>query len=135
MITPISFTVDMVPQGKARPRHTRTGRTYTPSQTVKAEQCIADAARPHFAQKLVVPVAVRIEAIFPVPNGWPKYRRAAAIAGDVRPVVKPDGDNIAKLVLDALNEIAWADDKQVTDLRVVKRYGAFPGLFIKVGEA
>ena len=31
---------------------------------------------------------------------------------------KPDADNVAKLVLDALNGIAWADDSQVTHLEV-----------------
>lgn len=33
---------------------------------------------------------------------------------------KLDADNIGKAVLDALNGIAWADDDQVTDLRVRK---------------
>ena len=33
---------------------------------------------------------------------------------------KPDADNIAKIVLDALNGVAWLDDAQVTSLTVVK---------------
>ena len=33
---------------------------------------------------------------------------------------KPDADNEAKLVMDALNGLVWADDAQVVDLHVVK---------------
>ena len=42
--------------------------------------------------------------------------------GLIRPHKKPDVDNIAKVVLDALNGLVYTDDKQVTDLRVRKRY-------------
>lgn len=42
--------------------------------------------------------------------------------GDSHPdVQKPDADNDAKLVLDALNGLAWEDDQQVNDLHVIKR--------------
>ena len=42
---------------------------------------------------------------------------------------KPDADNIAKCVLDALNKLAWNDDGQVSDLVVSKRVmpGTDPG--------
>jgi Holliday junction resolvase RusA-like endonuclease len=38
-------------------------------------------------------------------------------------VAKPDADNAAKAVLDALTQIgAWRDDSQVAELKVSKRY-------------
>ena len=37
---------------------------------------------------------------------------------------KPDCDNIAKIILDALNGIAYDDDSQVAMLNVVKLYDA-----------
>lgn len=36
---------------------------------------------------------------------------------------KPDVDNLAKIVLDSLNKIAYDDDAQVCRLLVEKRYG------------
>lgn len=42
--------------------------------------------------------------------------------GSVRPTKKPDVDNIVKIVLDALNGLAWHDDAQVTFLAVSKEY-------------
>ena len=38
------------------------------------------------------------------------------------PMKKPDADNIAKIVLDSLNKIAYEDDKQVVELTVIKRW-------------
>lgn len=61
-----------------------------------------------------VPVVVIVEVFKPLPVSTPK-----AVAS-VPFTVKPDADNIAKLVLDALNGIAYADDKQVVGLTTIK---------------
>jgi Holliday junction resolvase RusA-like endonuclease len=42
------------------------------------------------------------------------------------PMKKPDCDNIVKIILDALNGVAYTDDKQVVDVRCRKCY-AKPG--------
>ena len=56
--------------------------------------------------------------------------------GDAHPdTQKPDADNDAKLVLDALNGVAWDDDQQVTDLHVIKRdrtRGATPQMLVTI---
>ena len=41
---------------------------------------------------------------------------------EIRPTKKPDNDNIAKIILDALNGVAYQDDKQVVSLQVEKYY-------------
>lgn len=53
--------------------------------------------------------------------------------------VKPDWDNIGKIVSDAFNKLLWKDDAQVADSRVVKRYVKIkngeweqPGIKIKI---
>lgn len=135
MITSITFIVEMAPTGKGRPRHTRSGHTYTPEKTRKAEKIISAAARVHFNSPLVVPAAVCIEAYYSVPMSWSKVKRDMALTQELRPQSKPDSDNIAKLILDALNGIAWPDDKAVADLRVIKRYADKSYIRIKVGEA
>lgn len=35
---------------------------------------------------------------------------------------RPDVDNLAKAVMDGLNQLAWKDDSQIVDLRITKRY-------------
>jgi Holliday junction resolvase RusA-like endonuclease len=114
------------PTGKGRPRATTRGKSripvmYTPAKTKAAEDVIIDIARYHCAS-IIGPVRMVIKAIFPVAKSWTKARKAAALAGAPH-LSKPDGDNVAKLVCDALNGLAYADDAQVFDLRVVKTYG------------
>jgi len=38
------------------------------------------------------------------------------------PTCKPDWDNLAKSVIDALNNVFWRDDSLITDALVSKRY-------------
>jgi len=59
------------------------------------------------------PVAVWVTAIHSRPKSnkdWAPWNR------------KPDGDNIAKIILDAMNKIVYNDDRQVIDLRVEKKF-------------
>lgn len=44
------------------------------------------------------------------------------INGVIRPITKPDVDNCAKSILDALNKIAYNDDSRIVELIVRKVY-------------
>lgn len=122
---PVEFTVDGRPKGKARHRTTRTGRTFTPKETVAAERAVGFAYRAAARARPIMTGAVRlsVEAVFGVPKSWNKKLRDAALAGDLGYTGKPDADNILKLVMDALNGVAWVDDAQVHPERPVRRYG------------
>ncbi len=50
------------------------------------------------------------------------------------PHKKPDSDNIAKVVADALNGIAYDDDAQIADLTVIKRYTENPCVKVTIAE-
>lgn len=109
-----SFEVPFV-RGKGRVRFARaTGRTYTPDATAEAMQIIRQEWGDRTGAPAGVPVTVRILTTRPMPKSRPKK---IVTEPDV---YKPDADNIAKLVLDALNGIAWSDDTQVTGLYVYK---------------
>ena len=109
-----SFEVPFV-RGKGRVRFARaTGRTYTPDATAEAMQIIRQEWGDRAGAPAGVPVTVRIVTMRPMPKSRPKR---IVTEPDV---YKPDADNIAKLVLDALNGIAWSDDTQVTGLYVFK---------------
>jgi Holliday junction resolvase RusA-like endonuclease len=71
-------------------------------------------------------IAFAIRATYRVPTSWPKKRAAVAKWR----TSKPDADNIAKLVCDACNEVVFADDAQVVDLRVQKLYGPLAGITV-----
>lgn len=125
-MTRIAFTVPGRPKGKGRPRFVGKGRPpITPKATVAAEKEIATEYRLAARSTPLMTGTVRltIEAVFRVPVSWPKDLRTAAFAGEVEYTGKPDRDNIDKLYMDALNEVAWVDDAQVHGPPVVRRYG------------
>lgn len=123
----IEFTIPGVPQGKERPRFTQNGATYTPKKTKDYEKLVAWAyqCEAHGA-KFTGTIRVDIAAIYPVPHSWSKRKQAEAIDNRILPMVKPDWDNIGKIVCDALNGIAYKDDAAITDATVCKRYGTRP---------
>lgn len=118
----VCFTVPGKPQGKARPRFTRSGHTYTPGSTAAYEERVKLAYKQAGGGKLSGFVSADILAVFTVPKSYTKAQRAAALNASFAPK-KPDCDNIAKIILDALNGLAYDDDAQVVKLRVEKRYG------------
>ena len=117
----ISFSVPFV-KGKARPRFSN-GRAYTPKGTKEAERQIESAyrraCRDAFGALQTasggVPVLIEIWTTRNVLSGF--RRRDGDSHDDLQ---KPDADNIAKLVLDALNGVAYEDDSQVVGLFVAK---------------
>lgn len=128
----ITFFVDGAPKGKGRPRFSR-GRAYTPRETVEYEKHIAS----HYdGDMLSEPLFVDITAYFSIPKSYTKNQKKAIKNGDLTPTKKPDCDNIAKVVLDALNGVAYEDDRQVIDLTVAKKYSIDrEGLEITIGGA
>jgi len=93
------FTVPGEPVPKARARTTTHG-TYTPERTVHAERVVAwtywaaaGTTRPDLTGEYSVHAVFRLV-----------HRRHR------------DTDNMLKLVLDALNGVAWVDDNQVVEV-------------------
>ena len=68
------------------------------------------------------PVEVRIKAFFEIPKKWSKKKKQLAREGKIWPTVKYDADNLAKAICDALNGLAYIDDKQVVLLLTEKLY-------------
>lgn len=63
-----------------------------------------------------------INVSFAIPKSFSKKKREQALKGEIRPMVKPDCDNISKNICDALNGIAFPDDRQIVTLEVNKIY-------------
>lgn len=78
-------------------------------------------------------LSLALTAVFPIPVSYSKKRRAAAEGQAVFPTKRPDADNIAKAVCDALNGTAYGDDAQIVRLQVKKVYGE-PHLMVLIGE-
>lgn len=130
----MEFIVEGDPQGKERPRFSRkSGTVYTPSKTAKYEKEIRQAYIS--AGGKMIPagsyVTVAVDAYFKIPKSYIKGKRLACEYNINRPDKKPDIDNILKVVLDALNKVAYEDDKKVIEVICRKWYSRSSG-FLKV---
>ena len=102
-------------KGKARPRfNTKTGRAFTPGDTITYENWIKCCYQEQDGKL--------IEVYYKIPKSYTKKRVQAIRDGVEMPLKKPDSDNIAKIVLDSLNKIAFDDDAQVVELTVIKKW-------------
>lgn len=138
---PIRFHVAGRPEQKARPRafQDKGGniRMYSPEKTRRYESLIRDA---YFqavdkSQKAVCygPIQLDIYAYFAVPKSKPKwFHKLLDGPSSVFVTTAPDLDNIAKGVCDALNGVAWHDDRQVCTLFVMKSYSTEPRLTVEI---
>ena len=68
-----------------------------------------------------------IWAYLPIPKKSKKWM-AAAMSGEIRPIVTPDLDNLLKHIKDCCKGIFWSDDKQVVGYlpETGKYYGSPP---------
>ena len=117
----VSFLIYGDPKGKARPRVTRYG-TYTPESTKKYEALVRKSWQENGAEPFPdgATLYCTIHAHFAIPkSATKKQRRELAFAPHTK---KPDCDNVAKAVLDALNGLAFHDDSAITKLVVEKTY-------------
>ena len=119
------LVIEGEPAAKGRPRMTKKGGAYTPRKTREAEARMKGAIRRQWRKEpLNGPVGVKVVLYF---------KRPASVARKVQyRAKKPDIDNCLKSVLDAMNGICFADDKQVVSIAAVKMYGEFPRTEIMV---
>ena len=129
----LSFTVPGEPKGKARAQTVRNengaSHTYTPDNTVLYENLIKTIYRQSCPGRRFPDDAMldmRIIAYYGIPKSKSKKQRVEMLAGNIRPTKTPDWDNIGKVVSDALNNIAYADDRHIVDAQVRKFYSDRP---------
>lgn len=122
----IKFIIDGEARGKGRPRATVRGgiaTIYTPKETVDHEKYIKIQYKRqkgvYFADK---PLIMDIKVYTQIPKNVSKIQKEKMLDFSILPTKKPDLDNIAKLILDALNDTAYADDKQIIALSLQKFY-------------
>jgi Holliday junction resolvase RusA-like endonuclease len=122
----VSFGISFVVHGKSV-AFARAGamgkRRFTPTPQRNYMMAVAqkgfEAMSGH--EPVTCPVGMVLEVEYLVPSSWSAKRKAAA----TWKTSKPDADNLAKIVKDALSKIVYADDAQVVSLIVRKMYGPY----------
>jgi len=117
-------------------KQTRFGkhRAYDPSKLYK--QTIQWQIRPHAPKEpLQGPLTVDMTFYLPIPKGTSNILTKQMINGTSLPYKRPDLDNLAYIVTNAMKELIYHDDSQIVDLILRKRYAQEPKTVIKVIES
>lgn len=138
MAKEVKFTVMGEPQGKGRPRFAARynpqtgksfGKAYTPDKTVVYENLIKmeyeqQCGGIKFSDDAMLDM--RIIAYYSIPKSTSKKKKALMQEGRMRPIKKPDQDNVIKVFADSLNNLAYKDDTQIVDCQCRKFYSENP---------
>ncbi len=136
----IQFTVYGTPVGKGRPKFSTVNGhavAYTPKKTANYETLVLLAYQQKYGGQSFdkdVKLKADITAFFSIPKSTSKKKREEIFRGNIKPTKKPDCDNIAKVVLDALNKVAYYDDSQIVRLTVQKLYSDEPCVIVHIWE-
>ena len=135
-----TFFVAGTPKPQPRPRafaFQGHARVYDAHTAEGWKSSIADAARPHCPSEATRgPVTVNMEFRFARPKhhfGMGRNEGVLKSSAPEQHLGRPDLDNLAKAVLDAMTELGfWRDDSQVVRMMVTKRYDDRPGVEVIV---
>lgn len=136
----IEFEIKGKVKAKQSVKFGRNGIKYTPKDMVEYANLVKlsfinkypDWNIVNFADK---PLKSEINVFMPIPQSYSKKKTEQALKNEIRPTVKPDCDNIAKNINDALNGIVYPDDKQIVSLTVNKFYSICEFVNVKISEA
>ena len=123
--------------GKGRPRlNSYTGCVYTPTRTKDYETLVEQyflLKYPRY-KPFEGRVNVEINAFFFFFISTNKTDKELMLDNKINPTKKPDIDNIVKIILDAMNGVAFRDDTQITKLSVEKTYAENESVKIRISE-
>ena len=131
------YIFNITPQAQARPRATRMGkgiRLYDPKKTADFKKQLRLLAQAEHVEPLQDALSVEIWFYRAVQKSISKKEHIRRTTGCVRPIKKPDIDNLCKATLDSFNGILWKDDSQIVDLNLHKYYSDNPRIEIELEE-
>lgn len=135
----MKFTVWGKPKAKGRPRlSTFNGfaRAYTPQDTVEYENLIKlsylQASETQEPIEYDKPIVMTINGYYPIAKNTSKKKKAEMLNGAIRPCIKVDCDNLAKIIADSLNAVAYNDDTQIVDMYIHKWYSEQPRVEVEI---
>ena len=138
----IEFKVEGRPVPQPRPRvyRTATGKSkaVNSKQSINYKRIVKYAALSEMnKQRLTMtdrPLAMRLTFVFAPPKSYTKKKIEAVESGELRYTKHKDLDNLAKSVMDALNNVVYKDDSQIVTLCANKEYGEENCVLVRIEE-
>jgi Holliday junction resolvase RusA-like endonuclease len=130
---PLSFDIDAEPVPYARMRATwKTKTLYSPKRQQDYKKAVATLATVQMKkfgwQPTSLPIELHITCHYVKPKSWSAKKRNSPQFK----TGKPDIDNLAKIIMDALNGVVWHDDAQIIFLTVSKDYSLKSVTYVRI---
>lgn len=128
----VKISIPGRPVPKGRPRIGYRGRSvilYTPPETENYEKSVARCGQSACQSPLAGPVEMEIAVYFN------PQAKVSTRGGRRRTGILPNLDNCVKAIVDGLNKVAYADDRQVTRILAVRRFDTMERAEVVVREA
>jgi len=135
----IRFTVYGEPVAQGRPKAAVVkGRAivYDPKKSRDFKRDVKAVAQAHVPERLLTGALILVAKIYrPVPKSFSKKKRAAALAGEVLPITKPDLKNYVAGIEDSLEKVIYENDSQIVGYGDTgKFYGDPPRVEVEIRE-
>lgn len=134
------FEIPGKPLVQKQTQFTKKGWAFDPSkkglQFLKqlfAAKIISDPSCQHLDLPFTGQVELHMWFYFVPPKSTPREKREHMLQNYLHPIVRPDFDNMAYIVTNAMKGIVYGDDSYITEAHIYKRYREYPGTLIKVG--
>lgn len=138
----IEFKVEGRPVPQPRPRvyRTATGKSKAVNsrQSINYKRIVKYAALSEMNKRQLTmtdrPLAMRLTFVFAPPKSYTKKKLEAVKSCELRYTKHIDLDNLAKSVMDALNNVIYKDDSQIVTLCANKEYGTTDHVHVIIDE-
>jgi Holliday junction resolvase RusA-like endonuclease len=111
----------------------RSGRPICYDPSSKDKEYIQWQIKPTAPENLILgPIELTLLFFLEIPRGTPKLKRTQMLNRVLLPNKKPDEDNLAYIVTNAMKGLVYVDDSQICAKHVYKFYGAEPKTVIRV---
>lgn len=128
----IKLFIPIVPMGAVRTTQRQKWVDKRAQRYFTYKQQIALLAKQYIHTPSDKPILVDIAFYMPIPDSWSKKKKER-FNGAVH-TSKADIDNLIKGCFDAINKIAWQDDRQVYEVHSRKMYSFNPGIALEIWE-
>lgn len=132
LIIPVYLTPE--PQKQTKFRNCN-GKVFTYDPSHAYIERLQWQIKSHAPSELYVgPVEVDITFFLSIPKATSKIKRRLMNNGTIKHIIRPDLDNLAYAVTNAMKGIIYRDDSQIVGSRYRKFYGDEPRIVIKIRD-
>jgi len=133
---PIQFTLHIIPPPQKKTKFAfrcKRPHAYDPSKgDLTMLQWMIKAYAPR--EPIPGPVIVTYSFYLPIPKNTSKVRTVQMDRNMIKHITRPDVDNLAYIVTNAMKGIIYKDDSQIVEKHERKQYGIDPRLVVEIRD-